>query len=84
MYWSEASTLMPNAVARVVTISPLVPRTRSSMRLARARSMPVVSRTDPNVIAVMISHTVISMLAMPPPESSSSIAGLPDSRTYPA
>ena len=40
--------------------------------------------TAPNIIAVMMSHTVISMLAMPPRLSRSSIARFPDSSVNPS
>ena len=83
MYWSEASTLTPNEVARVARISPPAVRTARRMRRASACRMPVASSTAPYIIAVMISQTVCSMLSMPPRDSSSSRAAFPDSSTYP-
>jgi hypothetical protein len=47
------------------------------MLVAIRWSIPVVSVTAPNIIADRTSHTVVSMLDMPPRESSSSRASLP-------
>src|SRR5690606_26326290 len=77
MYWSAVTTLVPNAVTRVDTISARAePAAESTSRTIRASS-PVRSITAPKHIAQITSHTVLSMLDMPPPLSSSSTTALP-------
>ena len=75
---------MPTEVASVAAIRLPVPRTRLRMLVATRCSMPVTSMTAPNIMAIMMSHTVESMLAMPPRDSRSSSAALPDSSLKPS
>ena len=78
MYWSDAITFIPNAVASVAAMRLPVPVTAPRMAAAIRCSMPVVSITPPNIIAERISQTVVNMLDMPPRDSSSSSAALPE------
>ena len=77
--WSDATTLVPMQVASVAPMRLPVPRTMPRIPAAIFCSRPVTSMTPPNIIAERISHTVFSMLAMPPRLSNSSRAALPDS-----
>lgn len=71
MYWSEASTLVPNAAPTSVATSAPPER-------AAAISEPIRrSMKPPNASATRMSQTVPSMLAMLPRLRSSSRAGSP-------
>ena len=78
MYWSEAITFIPMVVPSVAAIRLPVPRTELRIEAAIRCSIFVVSITAPKIIAQRISHTVFSMLDIPPRLSSSSSAALPD------
>ena len=84
MYWSDVTTLVPNAVARVAMVRLPALRTARRMRRATASSWPVDSMTPPNTIADMTSQIVVSMLLIPPRLSRSSRAALPESRANPS
>ena len=77
MYWSEASTLVPKAApTRVATSVPDDRAAAISGPISRS-STPARSMKPPKASATRISQTVPSMLAIPPRESSWSIAGSP-------
>ena len=71
---------MPIEVSSVAAIRLPVPFTKPRIEAANRWRHRVVSITAPNIIAERISQTVGSMLAMPPRDSSASIASLPDCR----
>ena len=84
MYWSEVTTLVPNAVSSVAQIRLPALRTTRRMRRASASSWPVDSMTPPNIIADMTSQTTPSMLLIPPRLRRSSRAAFPESRVNPS
>ena len=84
MYWSEATTFMAADEASVAAMRVPVLLTIERTLAASFSSIFVVSITAPNIIADRMSQTVLSMLAMPPRERSSSRAAFPEFRVKPA
>ena len=84
MYWSAVRMLLPRQVASVAVINPAAPFTAASKPSISFASKPAYSMTAPNVMAQRISQTVLSMDAMPPPDSRSLSAASPVSTVMPA
>jgi hypothetical protein len=83
MYWSPATTLSPKPQANTVTYSrPVLVADRISGSTRRAIK-PNSSSNAPKVTAPTISHSVSSMLSMPPRDSSWSISPIPESIVNP-
>ena len=82
-YWSPATTLRPMAVPATELIRARSEwATRTSGAMSRLRK-PASSMIAAKHIAPRMSHTVVSMLAMPPRENRSSIVALPLTETKP-
>ncbi len=77
MYWSEATTFMPMQLNTVVVTREPVDLTVRSRARAMTSSIRVRSMMPPKDRAHMMRATVFIMLWRPPPESSSSTAGMP-------
>src|SRR5690606_41233616 len=77
MYWSAVTTLVPNAVTRVDTISARAePAAESTPRTIRASS-PVHTIPPQKPIAQTTPHTESSLFAIPPPLHRSPTTVLP-------
>ena len=79
MYWSPATTLSPNAHAKTVRNSRPVLFAAANIGSISRLIRPNSSSSVPKVTAPMISQSVISMLSMPPRDSSRSMSAMPES-----
>ena len=77
MYWSDASTLNATQAPTVRPIKPTVLLTPTTKAWVIRCSMPVACKTDPNVMAHTMSHTVFSIPFMPLLDRSSSANAWP-------
>jgi len=77
IYWSAVTTFAPITEPTVAVISAPVDLVRSTMGWISRSSTPAFSTTPPKASAVMTSQMVLSMLSMPPRETSWSMARLP-------